>query len=148
MDKDTKKIWVEAAGGAVLSTNGFSDGPRLLMMLRRGMWDLPKGHREEGETLRECAAREVCEECGLDPAFLSVGPELIRTRHSYVRPDGLPETKQVTWFTMTYAGNTSSITPQTEEDITALEWVLLDEAARHAATSFKTIQEVIAKLIL
>ena len=29
------------------------------------MWDLPKGKREVGESDKECALREVDEECGL-----------------------------------------------------------------------------------
>ncbi len=119
---------------------------RLLMMFRRGMWDLPKGHLDEGETLPECAVREVCEECGLDPAALTIVHELIRTRHSYLTADGLSETKQVTWFLMTYSGNPDALTPQSEEDITALEWVSLSEARRRAASSFTTIQQVIQTL--
>jgi 8-oxo-dGTP pyrophosphatase MutT (NUDIX family) len=119
-----------------------ADG-RVLLMMRRGMWDLPKGHLEEGETLRECAAREVCEECGLDPAGLTVDGELARTVH-----ESAPgEQKHTTWFRMTYTGDPERVAPQTEEDITAIEWVSPAEALRRAAASFKTIQEVIAKLI-
>jgi 8-oxo-dGTP pyrophosphatase MutT (NUDIX family) len=140
--KVDKKTIVDAAGGAVVAGDG-----RVLMMLRRGMWDLPKGHLEPGETLRECAAREVCEECGLDPTQLTVGRELVRTTHSYVSARGRPEEKRTTWFRMTYTGDPSTVTPQTEEDITALEWLAPDEAARRAAASYATIQQVIEKLI-
>jgi 8-oxo-dGTP pyrophosphatase MutT (NUDIX family) len=137
-----KKTVTDAAGGAVVAGDG-----RVLMMLRRGMWDLPKGHLEPGETLRECAAREVCEECGLDPARLTVGQELVRTVHSYASASGRPEEKRTTWFRMTYTGDPSSVTPQAEEDITALEWLTPDEAARRAAASYATIQQVMEKLI-
>jgi 8-oxo-dGTP pyrophosphatase MutT (NUDIX family) len=107
------------------------------------MWDLPKGHRETGETLRECAAREVCEECGLDPALLTVGGEIAKTAHMS-KPD---EEKHTTWFRMTYTGDPSGAKPQTEEDITALEWLSPDRARRLAATSYDTIRQVIDKLI-
>jgi 8-oxo-dGTP pyrophosphatase MutT (NUDIX family) len=139
--EDTKIFIIEAAGGAVVSRGGL-----ILMMMRRGMWDLPKGHREDGESERECAAREVCEECGLDPEQLTVGEELARTVHAYVSASGRREEKHTVWFRMTYAGDPARVTPQTEEDITALEWVTPAEARRRAQTSFKTIQDVIEKL--
>ncbi len=129
---------IEAAGGAVVSPDGL-----ILMMLRRGMWDLPKGHLEPGETLRQCAAREVCEECGLDPVRLTVHERIAETVHMS-KPD---EEKHTTWFRMTYSGDPSAAAPQTEEDITALEWLSPAEARRRAATSFETIREVIEKLI-
>ncbi len=135
-DKDTKKI-VRAAGGAVVGSDG-----RVLMMLRRGVWDLPKGHIEPGETERDCAAREVCEECGLEAALLTVGAELARTVHL----SASDEEKHTVWFRMDYTGDPARVAPQTEEDITALEWVTPDEARRRAATSYSTIREVIAKL--
>jgi 8-oxo-dGTP pyrophosphatase MutT (NUDIX family) len=144
--KNADIIEVEAAGGAVVARGGEADG-RVLMMLRREMWDLPKGHLEAGETLSECAAREVCEECGLDPAMLEVGEELARTVHSYVSLAGHTEEKHTTWFRMLYTGNPVLVTPQTEEEISALEWVSPEEARHRAATSFETIQEVIEKLI-
>ncbi len=144
-DKDNKISVIEAAGGVVVGMDG-----RVLMMIRRGKWDLPKGHREEGESFEECAAREVCEECGLEPSELTVDKELIRTVHSYRSEyhehHGRHEEKHTVWFRMSYVGDPALVTPQTEEDITALEWVTLEEARRRAATSYKTIQDVIEKL--
>jgi hypothetical protein len=43
-------IQIEAAGGMVLNGKG-----ELLMMFRRGKWDMPKGKLDEGETIKECA---------------------------------------------------------------------------------------------
>jgi 8-oxo-dGTP pyrophosphatase MutT (NUDIX family) len=111
------------------------------------MWDLPKGHVEAGEDLKECAVREVCEECGLDPCALTVREKLAVTEHSYTNRDGGRETKRTTWFRMDYAGDTSDVTPQTEEEITALEWLAPAEAARRAAASFDTIRQVIDELM-
>jgi 8-oxo-dGTP pyrophosphatase MutT (NUDIX family) len=141
LGEDTKISIIEAAGGVVISSDGL-----ILMMRRRGMWDLPKGHREPDETERECAAREVCEECGLEPAFLEVGDELVRTVHSYVSATGRPEEKHTVWFRMTYAGDPDGTKPQIEEDITAVEWTTPAEARRRAATSYKMIRQIIEKL--
>lgn len=137
-----KKTVIEAAGGVVIGSDGT-----ILMMLRRGMWDLPKGHREPGESERECAAREVCEECGLDPTHLAVGELIARTVHSYVSVVGRAEEKHTAWFRMSYTGDPADVKPQTEEDITALEWLSPAEARMRAAKSYSTIQEVVANVI-
>ncbi len=134
--KDTKKI-VRAAGGAVVGGDG-----RVLMMLRRGVWDLPKGHIEPGESERDAATREVCEECGLVPEMLAVGAELARTVHF----SASDEVKHTVWFRMVYSGDPARVKPQTDEDITILDWVSLAEARRRAEGSYSTIREVIDKL--
>ena len=79
---------VEAAGGTVEDGEG-----RMLMMLRRGRWDLPKGHVEPGESHEEAALREVAEETGLQQVSI-VGP-LTTTQHFY-RMHGRWETKRGT----------------------------------------------------
>ena len=53
---------IRAAGGVVRKNN--IHGP-VLMMFRRGRWDLPKGKIDEGEGRRAAAIREVQEECGI-----------------------------------------------------------------------------------
>ena len=52
-------------------------GPELLLIRRakaprRGQWSLPGGLQELGETVFDCARREVREECGIDIAPLAV----------------------------------------------------------------------------
>lgn len=59
------------AAAAVLVSD--ADGLLLLVRsVRRGSWGAPAGGREPGESVRECAVREVQEECGLrfEPAGL------------------------------------------------------------------------------
>jgi 8-oxo-dGTP pyrophosphatase MutT (NUDIX family) len=51
---DKKRII--AAGGLV-----FNDRNELLMIYRRGFWDLPKGKLDPGERIEACAIREVQE---------------------------------------------------------------------------------------
>ena len=52
--------FLEAAGGVVLS-----EEKKVLMMFRKGKWDLPKGKIDPGETVKQAARREVVEETGI-----------------------------------------------------------------------------------
>jgi 8-oxo-dGTP pyrophosphatase MutT (NUDIX family) len=61
------------------------------------VWDLPKGHRDPGEALDACAAREVREEVGIN--HLRVRRPLGTTVHGY--PDGDTYAVKTThWFLM------------------------------------------------
>src|SRR5664279_3017377 len=68
---------VKAAGGLVKNKEG-----EVLLILRRGKWDLPKGKLDDGETLPECALREVTEETGLTK--IDIVDEISTTYHTYV----------------------------------------------------------------
>ena len=127
-------IEVEAAGGVVADRE-----ERVAMIHRRGCWDLPKGHRDAGESLSECAAREIEEECGLSQ--LAVGAELCSTLHIY-NTYGRWELKRTTWFAVRALGSTAT-TPQTDEGIALVEWCTIDEAVRRAEhESYPTIAQV------
>ena len=67
---------ITAAGGLVLNPN-----TEILMIFRRGHWDLPKGKLDEGETIVSCAVREVQEETGLSD--IHVDQFLLMTKHTY-----------------------------------------------------------------
>ena len=59
---------IKAGGGLVLNPRN-----EILMIFRRGFWDLPKGKLDDGETIMECAIREVMEETGL-PVLIADDP--------------------------------------------------------------------------
>ncbi|MCW3118909.1 MAG: hydrolase, partial [Chitinophagaceae bacterium] len=61
-----KKFTVIHAGGGFI----VNEKDELLMIFRRGKWDLPKGKQDNGETLEQCAVREVREETGLQNVIL------------------------------------------------------------------------------
>ena len=55
----------------------------MLLIFRRGVWDLPKGKRDAGETIEACALREVREEIGVGE--LRLARELGTTVHDCAR---------------------------------------------------------------
>lgn len=128
---------VEAAGGVVAM------GSRLLTMRRNGRWDLPKGHLEEGESIEQCAAREVAEECGLELERLHVTAHIADTLHFYYFPKTQRwELKTTHWYAMDYDG-AADTAPQTEEGITEVAWIERSDALSHFTDSFGTIRTVI-----
>ena len=128
------KITIEAAGGMVFNTKG-----ELLMMKRKGKWDMPKGKLDEGETIEECAIREVIEETGLAPLY-SVR-KLQTTYHTYPYK-GKTALKPSHWFLMRYDGMQEPI-PQTEEDITEIRWVNKESAKALIENAYPSIKEMI-----
>lgn len=133
------KMIIEAAGGMVFNPKG-----ELMMMLRHGQWDMPKGKLDEGETIEACALREVEEETGI--SNLRLCGKLQTTYHTYAF-QGRTVLKPSHWYKMEYAGNQDFV-PQTEEDITELRWVDKIEAAELAQKAFPSIKEMIDKYYL
>jgi 8-oxo-dGTP pyrophosphatase MutT (NUDIX family) len=127
-----------AAGGLVLNDRG-----ELLMIFRRGKWDLPKGKLEEGETIEDCALREVMEETGL--INIERGELIDIGYHEYfdpyVKADVIKETH---WYAMRARGEEMLI-PQTEEDITEIKWVSGDEMEACLQNSYPNVVDVIRK---
>ncbi len=105
-----------AAGGVVRNQHG-----EMLVMFRRGVWDLPKGKAEEGETIGETALREVSEETGIPIDALELGRQIKKTIHEY-DTYGTPMRKTTSWFEMRLRYDVPLV-PQTEEGITELRWV-------------------------
>ncbi len=107
---------VDAGGGYVVRP-GPGD-PELLLIRRRGVWDLPKGKRDDDESLPACALREVREEVGI--RILTLIRELGTTVHGYER-DGAYHVKTTHWYLMRTPETT--FTPQTEEGIEEVAWM-------------------------
>lgn len=122
---------VRAAGGYVV--RGGSVEPEVLLIRRRGVWDLPKGKCDSGEKMEACALREVAEEVGA--TSLEIVEPLGQTIHGYLER-GYFAVKKTRWFLMGTAQET--FTPQAEEDITDVAWVGWAEAGRRL--HFETLQ--------
>lgn len=117
---------VTAAGGVVFRQEN-NDRLHVLLIFRRGVWDLPKGKIEDGETVEECAVREVAEEIGIaNPPTITFS--LIDTYHEY-KEKGTKYGKTTHWFGMELASlPQSGFAPETDEGIEKVKWVQLSEA--------------------
>ena len=125
-----------AAGGIVENEEG-----KILFMFRRGKWDLPKGKWDEGETIEECAVREVEEETGLTNVKRK---QLIdKTIHNYTE-HGKDIEKETYWYAMEVGGN-QNLVPQLEEGISELCWVGENELHPYLSNTFNNIVDIVTK---
>lgn len=130
---------VEAAGGLVENQQG-----EWLFIFRNGMWDLPKGKLEKGESVEQCAVREVAEECGI--AEPTIVRSLQTTYHTY-ELKGQRILKPTYWFLMK-SSDANKLIPQTEEGVSEVKWVSTAEAQRLASNSFGSIKQVVSEGLL
>jgi 8-oxo-dGTP pyrophosphatase MutT (NUDIX family) len=133
-----KKTTIIAGGGLVLNDEGG-----LLMIFRRGKWDLPKGKLDAGETILQCAVREVKEETGLRD--VEHGELIGITYHEYFDPYVKEDVvKESHWYAMRARGE-QSLVPQTEEDITEIKWAGGKELEDCLQNSYPNVVEIIQK---
>ena len=126
--------YIEAAGGFIRNEDG-----EYLFIFRREKWDLPKGKLEVGETPEVAAVREVQEETGL--ANVTLTDYRCSTWHTY-ELHGKQILKQTYWYNMVASKNQSS-KPQTEEEITELQWIAPVDFKKITENTFPSIISVI-----
>lgn len=126
-------VAVTAAGGLVVRPVGGPAGgdgqPQdvaLLVIHRRGCWDLPKGKQDPGESVEACARREVREEVGIKR--LAVRRPVGVTVHGYVDGDAYA-VKTTHWYVMQTPER--SFTPERSEGIRRVAWARWATACRH-----------------
>lgn len=125
---------IQAGGGLIRNEKG-----EILLIFRRGKWDLPKGKLDSGESMEQCALREVKEETGLTK--VEIGKGIGITYHSYVEK-GTRIIKESHWFEMT-ANSSETLTPQTEEDILEIKWVSKNNLEEYLKNTYATIKEIL-----
>ncbi len=125
-----------AAGGVVKTPQGET-----LMIYRNSRWDLPKGHLEEGETLEECAQREVEEETGVKISRL--GKKITQTIHAH-NLHGEWEIKTTHWYAME-AEHQSTIA-QHAEGIDSAQWCTPSQVEQNLKSTYPTIRAVFNSL--
>jgi len=125
---------VTAAGGLVRNPHG-----ELLLIFRRGKWDLPKGKAGKNEKLEDTALREVREETGVTDLILD--RPLGTTYHTY-HEGSRHILKESHWWLMASQGE-GRLKPQTEEDITDIKWLRRSELAPYLDKSFPLIRDLL-----
>mgnify|MGYP003446729757 FL=1 len=127
---------IQAGGGLVLNEKN-----EILLIFRKGKWDLPKGKLDKGEIISACAIREVEEETGLKNVKL-IEP-LIITYHTYHEGSRFI-LKESHWYTMKVSGD-QILTPQTEEDILEVKWITKEEAEQYFPDCYPSVVDVLEK---
>ncbi len=127
---------IDAGGGVVVNEDG-----QVLMIYRRGKWDLPKGKQDEGEDIAYCALREVSEETGLQQ--LTLGDKICDTYHVYAQ-NGQNLLKRTAWYKM-FGTRKEHLTPQKEENILEAKWIPERELGPVVFKSYEAIREVLTQ---
>lgn len=131
-----KKFEIIQAGGGLVQ----NENKEVLLIFRRGFWDLPKGKLDKGETMEECAVREVQEETGLKTIKLK--KLLTVTYHSYdLGTHHL--LKESHWYRMK-GKSSEKLEAQTEEDIEQIKWVKREDLPLYAKNTYPSILDVLA----
>lgn len=120
MERKEQIMKTTQSAGIVL----FRDEREVLMVQQYGeTWSFPKGHREDGESLLQCAYRELREETGIDAGidWVAVSPVFSYSRES-IR--GEKEMKEIWLYPACYVWQHPDSTLHSDDDaITAIEWV-------------------------
>ena len=141
-----KKCWkkfkanfkmIKAGGGVVENEHG-----KILFIYRLNKWDLPKGKLDPGETIAQCALREVEEECNLKN--IELNHLICKTFHTYTTSKNYMIKKSY-WYGMTVEGNQKLI-PQTKENITDVKWFDPGKLDKPLSNTYGAIEEVIGKM--
>ena len=113
---------VEHSCGAVVFTVVGGERRYVIIRSREGISGFPKGHIEAGESERECALREICEDTGLKVTLL----EGFRTETSHpFKKHGEERIKHVVFFLAEYEGQE----PRAQEsEVAAVSLLSYEEA--------------------
>ena len=128
---------VPAAGGVLLFGN------ELLVIFRKGKWDLPKGKLDKGETPENAALREVGEETGVtDCQIIRALPSTFHIYKSDFSGSKKPWIfKETFWFEMSCQTRQSG-KPQEEEGITKVEWVQNKNLGKIMENTYENLKQI------
>ncbi|MDX1439271.1 MAG: NUDIX hydrolase [Rubricoccaceae bacterium] len=119
---------IEAAGGYVVRRTKKGN-LKVLVIFRHGVWDLPKGKLDPGESPEQGAIREVSEEVGIKKKHLTLLQPLGVSIHGYVLPRKRRYAVKTThWYAM--ETHKRDFTPQKKEKIEAVAWMSWKKAKK------------------
>ena len=128
---ELKKMFIIIkAGGGVVNNNK----KEILFIYRMKKWDLPKGKLDKGETIKQCAKREVEEETKVK---VSCGKKILSTWHTYTKNKKFI-LKKTTWYMMESIDD-SKMKPQKKEKIEKVEWMKKSSVDDILLNSYKTL---------
>jgi 8-oxo-dGTP pyrophosphatase MutT (NUDIX family) len=125
---------IHAAGGLVENNEG-----KILVMKRDGVWDLPKGKIEKGESRKHAAIREVEEECGI--FNLKIVCKIGKSYHTY-KLENKSVLKLTHWYKMIYDGNALPV-PETREGISEIIWTGNNELKEIKELAYPNLSQII-----
>ena len=125
---------VVASGGVV-----FNFKNEILLIYRNGVWDLPKGKIEFGESYEDAALREVAEETGVKNLYLK--NFLVTTYHTYSQ-NSINYLKITKWYKM-YTKSNLKLVPQLQEGITKAIWVNYNDISDKMVNTYGSIKDVL-----
>lgn len=130
---------LEAAGGIVTNQQG-----EILLIFRRGFWDLPKGKIDAGESPLHAAEREIQEETGLSALTCLSG--LPPSYHIYPwQNDWI--LKKTHWFQF-QLNLTQDLILQEEEDIEDARWIKPENLNSYWDQIYPSLHALIRSVIL
>lgn len=128
---------IKAAGGLV-----YNDRFHILLIFKRGKWDLPKGRLEPRANAMETALREISEETGLDKTKLTPEGKLPYTFHT-TRHEKIKYLKKTNWYLFRYRGDDTAVAPLLAEGIIECKWVHLSELNAYRSSLLPRIEYII-----
>ena len=126
---------IKAAGGIVQNNEN-----KILFIYRLGKWDLPKGKKDKGEKIKDCAVREVEEETNTKVKIIKRN---CTTWHTYTRYKKFILKKTV-WYKMKCIDD-SKMKGQKKEKIEKVRWMENKIINEILINSYKSLSYVVKK---
>ena len=131
---------IDAAGGLVENSHD-----EVLMIYRKGKWDLPKGKVERNEKMIEAAEREVEEETGIRKLKVETLINFYPWKQEYTTHTYWENQKRIiknTYWYLMKSKDDLHFTPQKEEGITEVKWIKKNQINELLKNSYASVADV------